>query len=236
MNMTSEQVEGERFAIVPRDGYDPAAVDRVLDDLEQDVRDLAAKCTGLEQSDTAIRTTLATANDRVRLLEEELARVQDAAREPAPADPPAPVVEDPVRAASQWAARLLEISTRDADHIVAEAHEEAGRVVAHARAEAARTIQAGLAELHAREEALDATAEEQREQLDRMRSETLRELEDRRDKVDAEVRRLSEIGDQLRTELVSYFREQLEILERPSVAGTDGGVDIGADIVESQAS
>jgi cell division septum initiation protein DivIVA len=232
MNMTSEQVKGERFATVRRDGYDPAAVDRVLDGLEQEARDLAAKCTGLEQSDTAMRATLVTANERVRLLEEELARALDAAREPAPAETPAPVVEDPVRAASQSVARLLETCTRDADNIVAEAHEEAGRVVAHARAEAAQTIQAGLAELHAREEALDATAEEQREQLDRMRSETLRELEGRRDKVDAEVRRLSELGGQLRTELVSYFHEQLEVLERPSFAGTD----VGADIVKSRAS
>lgn len=232
MNVTSEQEKGTRFATVRRDGYDPAAVDSVVEGLEKDVRDLGAKCTGLEQSDTAMRATLVTANERVRVLEEELARALEVVRESAPADTPAPVVEDPVRSASEWVARLLEISTRDADNIVAEAHEEAGRVAAHARAEAAQTIQAGLAELHAREEALAAMAEEQREQLDRMRSETLRELEDRRDQVDAEVRRLSELGSQLRTELVSYFHEQLEVLERPSIAETD----VGADLFKSQAS
>jgi cell division septum initiation protein DivIVA len=210
-------VKGNRFASVRRDGYDPAAVDRVLDGLEKEVRDLAAKCTGLEQADTAMRATLKTANERVRLLEDELARAQDT---------PAPVVEDPVRTASKGAARLLEISTREAEAIVAEAREEEGRIVAHARTEAAQTIRAGLAELQAREEAMDAMADEQREQLDRMRSETLREIEARRDHLDAEVRRLTELEGQIRTELVSYFHEQLEVLERPSLAGTNGGADV----------
>ncbi|MDZ5619240.1 hypothetical protein [Nocardioides bizhenqiangii] len=222
--MNEEQVKSKRFATVRHDGYDPAAVDRVIDGLEQALDDLAAKYAGLEQADMAMRAMLQTANERARLQEEELAHALDAARE---APVPACVVEDPVRTTSEWAARLLEISTRDAETIVTEARDEAERVVAHARAEAARTIQAKLSKLHVREEALDAMAEEQREQLDWMRQEIVLELESRRDKLDAEERRLSEFEGQVRTQLVSYFHEQLDLLERPRLVGTNVGAHVG---------
>jgi cell division septum initiation protein DivIVA len=224
----SEQVKSERFATVQRDGYDPAAVDEVIGNLEQAVHDLTAKCAGLEQADMAMRAILQTANERVRLQEEELARALDTAREPAPVRPPVPVDEDPVRATSEWAARLLEISTREAETIVTEARDEAGRIVARARSEAAQTIQARLSKLHAREDAVEEMAEEQRKQLDRMRNETLLELEGRRDELDAEVRRSTEV----RTQLVSYFHEQLEFLERPRLLE----VSVGAHLGESRAS
>ena len=195
------------------------------------MNDLAAKCAGLEQADMAMRAILQTANERVRLQEEELARALDAAREPAPAERPVPVVDDPVRATSEWAARLLEISTRDAETIVTEARDEAGRIVARARSEAAQTIQARLSQsCPPIEEAVDAMAEEQRKQLDQIRDETLLKLETMRDKLDAEVRR--SISD-VRRQLVSYFHEQLELLERPHlverphVLGTHVGAGVG---------
>ena len=183
------------------------------------MHDLTAKCAGLEQADMAMRAILQTANERVRLQEEELLRALDTAREPAPVRPPVPVDEDPVRATSEWAARLLEISTREAETIVTEARDEAGRIVARARSEAAQTIQARLSKLHAREDAVEEMAEEQRKQLDRMRNETLLELEGRRGELDAEVRRSTEV----RTQLVSYFHEQLELLERPHLVATNVG-------------
>ena len=232
MNVNEEQVKSERLGAVQRAEYDPAVVDGVIDSLEKAVDDLAAKCEGMEQADMAMRAILQTANERVRLQEEELARALDAAREPALEERPALVVEDPVRATSEWAARLLEISTRDAETIVTEARDEAGRMVAHARTEAAQIIQAKLSKLQAREEALEAMAEEQRKELDRMREETLLELESRRDNLNAQVRRLSEFEGQVRTELASYFHEQLEILERPRLLE----VRVGAHVGESRAS
>ena len=225
--MNEEQVESKRFATVA-DGYDPAAVDSVIDGLEQALDDLTAKYAGLEQADMAMRALLQAANERVRLQEEELARVRDAAREPAPAGKRMRVVEDPVQATSEWAARLLEISTRDAETIVAEARDEAARVVAHARTEAAKSIQAKLSKLQAREEELDTIAEEQRKQLDRMRKEIVLELEARRDKLEAEERRLSEFEGQVRAQLASYFHEQLEFLERPRLVGAHLGAKGGA--------
>ena len=231
----SEQVRSRRFATVQRDGYDPAAVDEAIASLEQAVDDLTAKCAGLEQADMAMRAILQTANERVRLQEEELAHALDAAREPAPAGTPVSVVEEPPRTTSEWAARLLEISTRDAETIVTEARDEAGRIVARARSEAAQTIQARLSKLHAREDAVEEMAEEQRKELDRMRNETLLELEGRRDELDAEVRHSTEV----RTQLVSYFHEQLELLERPHLVERPhllGTHVLGTHVRESRAS
>ncbi len=105
-------------------------------------------------------------------------------------------------------------------------------MVAHARTEAAQIVQDKLSKLQAREEALEAMAEEQRKELDRMREETLLELETRRDNLNAQARRLSEFEGQVRTELTSYFREQLEILERPRLLE----VRVGAHVGESRAS
>ncbi len=225
-----EQEQSQRFATV-EDGYDPAAVDDVIESLEQELDDLTAKYAGLEKADMAMRSMLQNANERVRHQEEELAHALDAARE-IPAEGPALNAEDPVRATSEWAARLLAISTRDAETIVAEARAEADRLLANARAEAARTIHEKLSKLHAREEALDAKTEEQRKHLDRMRKETLAELESRRDEVEAEVGRLREFEARSRTELVSYFREQLDLLERPQVVG----INVGAKVGKSRAS
>jgi cell division septum initiation protein DivIVA len=232
MSVQQEQETRRRFDTV-QDGYDPAAVDRVIDSLEQALDDLAAKYEGLEQADVRMRAMLQTANERVRHQEEELAVALDAAREQAPVEAlPALDGEDAVRASSEWAARLLAISTRDAEKMVAEAREQADRLVANARTEAARTIQQNLAKLHVREEALEVKEEEQRKALDRMREETLLELETRRDEVEADVRRLREFEARSRTELVSYFREQLEVLERPQVVD----IKVGARVGESRAS
>jgi cell division septum initiation protein DivIVA len=232
MGVNEEQVKSEGLGAVQGDEYDPAVVDGVIESLEKAVDELTARCAGMEQADMAMRAILQTANERVRLQEEELARALDDAREPALEGRPTLVVEDPVRATSEWAARLLEISTRDAEAIVTDARDEAGRVVAHARSEAAQIIQAKLSKLQAREEALDAMVEEQRKQLDRMREETMLELDRRRDNLDAAVRRLGEFEGQVRTQLVSYFHEQLEFLERPRLLEAT----VGANVGESRAS
>ena len=170
MTVTTEQVKGKRFATVRRDGYDAGIVDRHLDDVEQTVRDLTAKLAGVEEANTLMRAALVNANERVRVLEDELSRaVQEAqaAAElpPAPAPAPIVVVEDTVKAASHSATRLLEIATRDAEALVVEARDEADQSIATARAEAAEIIQTALGKVHAREEALDAMAAEQRAEL-----------------------------------------------------------------------
>jgi len=226
MTVTTEDVKGKRFPTVRRDGYDPTLVDRYLEDFEQAALNVEAKRAGLDEANTSLRGALVAANERVRALEVELGGALDEARAaaqapaPAPTPAPVPVVADAAIVASHSATRLLEIATRDAEALVVEARDEADQSLATARAEAAEIIQTALGKVHAREEALDAMAAEQRDELDRMRAETLRDLEGRRAELDARVSELSDHESRYRSELVSYFSEQLEVLGRPTVADT----------------
>jgi cell division septum initiation protein DivIVA len=222
MTVTTEQTNGKRFATVRRDGYDPALVDRHLEDVERASLALEAQRSGLEEANTQLRGALVTANDRARALEDQLAQALEEARAAAavPAPQPTPVVQDAVTTASHNATRLLELATRDAEALVIGAREEAEQAVAVARAEAAEIVQAALQKVHAREEALETMAAEQREELDRVRTETLRDLEQRRAELDGEVNRLSEFESQVRSHLVGFFHEQLEVLEAPGLGGT----------------
>jgi cell division septum initiation protein DivIVA len=215
MTVTTEQSMGKRFATVRRDGYDQGEVDRHIDRAEQAARDLTAKIAGLEDANTTMRAALVNANERVRVLEDELARKL---AEPVTAPvAPAPVVEDTVKTASHSASRMLELATREAEVLVADARREAEQALAAARAEAADTVQKCLDKVHAREEALDAMAAQQREELEALRTETLNELEARRSDLEARVTNLTDFEDEVRRHLVDYFNEQLTSLEQPSV-------------------
>ena len=63
-------------------------------------------------------------------------------------------------------------------------------------------------------------AAEQRDELERVRAETLRELEEPPRRAGAQIDRLSDHEDQVRTHLVGFFNEQLEMLEGPDFGGT----------------
>ncbi len=220
MTVTSEQVKGKRFATVKRGGgYDIGEVDLILEAVDRAAADLTAKNAGLEEANAALRAALVTANERARMLEEQLTGVLAESREAAAAVAPViPIVQDSVKTASLSASKMLERATRDAEALVIGAREEADQVVAQARAEAAQAIQTCLTKVHAREEALDAMVEEQRIELDRTRKEALRELEGRRSELNNQVDQLTEFENRIRTHLVSYFSEQLETLAEPTVA------------------
>jgi cell division septum initiation protein DivIVA len=217
MSVTTEQTDAKRFATVRRDGYDRGEVDRHIEGVEGAVRDLTAKCSGLEEANTAMRGALVNANERVRVLEDELARRMAESASALVAPAPVPVVEDTVKTASQSASRMLERATRDAEALVADARREADETTAAARAEAADTIQKCLDKVHAREDALDAMAAEQHEELEQLRAETLRELEERRTELEAKVGQLTDFEGRVRSDLVEYFNQQLVALEQPTV-------------------
>jgi len=216
MTVTTEQSMGKRFATVRRDGYDQGEVDRHVEVAEKAARDLTAKIAGLEDANTTMRAALVTANERVRVLEDELARKM--AESATALVAPAPVVEDTVRTASHSASRMLEKATREAETLVADARREADQISSAARVEAADIVQKALDKVHAREEALDAMAAEQRDELDRLRTEALEELEARRSDLEARVTNLTAFEDEVRSHLVTFFNEQLTALEQPAVA------------------
>jgi cell division septum initiation protein DivIVA len=219
MTVTTEQSMGKRFGTVRRDGYDPEEVDRHIESAEQAARGQEAKIAGLEDANTTMRAALVTANERVRVLEDELARKMaesaTALVAPAPPVPSVPGAEDTVRTASHTASRMLEKATEEAETLVVDARRSADQVLATARAEAAETVQKALDKVHAREEALDALESETREELETLRADTLREVEARRSDLEARVTNLTDFEDQVRGHLVNYFNEQLAVLEQP---------------------
>ena len=118
--------------------------------------------------------------------------------------------------ASNAAARLLEIATRNADELVDEAKNEADRIVGEARTKAERID----TESKGKADRLEADARRRAEMLDgetaERRQQMFGDLEKERDKLNGEVENLRSFEREYRARLKSYFTQQLEGLESPS--------------------
>ncbi|GAA3521197.1 DivIVA domain-containing protein [Nocardioides daeguensis] len=234
MPLTPEDVSNKRFTPVRlREGYDMGEVDQFLDEVE-------AELARLTQENDDLRAKLAAAqagsSSATFDAPTQLAPVPEILPEPpAPVAAPAPVepvVAAPVPApaatggvetirvetvpeASNAAARLLEIATRNADELVEDAKNEADKIVGEARTKSDRLaseakIKADRLESDARTRAemLDAETAERRTQL-------FGDLEKERDKLSAEVETLRSFEREYRSRLKSYFTQQLESLQAP---------------------
>jgi DivIVA domain-containing protein len=115
--------------------------------------------------------------------------------------------------ASSAATRLLELATRNADEVVAEARHEAQQIVATARTEAERLE----AETRERTDRLDEEARTRAQHLDAetegKRSQALADIEREKQRLDAEVDNLRAFEREYRSRLKSYFSQQLEALD-----------------------
>jgi len=145
------------------------------------------------------------------------------APEPAPA--PTPVAAAPVAAASVpsppatvaeasgAAARLLEIATRNADELVAEAKDQADRILAEARTKAERMEN----EARGKADRMESDARTRAQKLDSETSERRRQLfgqlEKDRDQLAQEVEHLRAFEREYRSRLKHYFQSQLAQLE-----------------------
>ncbi|UMG92111.1 DivIVA domain-containing protein [Nocardioides sp. TF02-7] len=233
MPLTPEDVSNKRFTPVRlREGYDMGEVDQFLDEVE-------AELARLTQENDELRAKLAAAQSGAPssfdpVAPTQLTPVPEAAPEPPPAPvaapAPAPVsapatgevvggVEtirvETVPEASNAAARLLEIATRNADELVEDAKNEADRIVGEARTKAERLENEARgksdrleSDARARAEMLDAETAERRTQL-------FGDLEKERDKLALEVENLRSFEREYRSRLKSYFTQQLEALQTP---------------------
>ena len=231
MPLTPEDVSNKRFTPVRlREGYDMGEVDQFLDEVEAELARLTKENDDLRQKLSAAQTgggfqdTSSTA---------QTPAVQERAPEPPPPAPePTPVpVPEPVAAAasagpetirvetvpqaSNAAARLLEIATRNADELVESAKNEADKIIGEARTKAERLeaeskVKADRVESDARTRAqmLDSETAERRQQM-------FGELERERDKLNSEVETLRAFEREYRSRLKSYFSQQLEALSGP---------------------
>lgn len=233
MPLTPEDVSNKRFTPVRlREGYDMGEVDQFLDEVEAELARLTQENDDLRAKLAAAQAGGSTAAFDVPT---QLAPVPEPTPEPpAPVEVPAPV--EPVAAApvaapvvggvetirvetvpeaSNAAARLLEIATRNADELVEDAKNEADKIVGEARTKSERLeseakVKADRLESDARTRAemLDSETAERRTQL-------FGDLEKERDKLSAEVETLRSFEREYRSRLKSYFTQQLEALQTP---------------------
>lgn len=235
MPLTPEDVSNKRFTPVRlREGYDMGEVDQFLDEVEAELARLTQENDDLRAKLAAAQAGSSSASFDAPT---QLAPVPEILPEPpAPVVAPAPVepvvaapvpvpapaaggVEtirvETVPEASNAAARLLEIATRNADELVEDAKNEADKIVGEARTKSERLaseakVKADRLESDARTRAemLDAETAERRTQL-------FGDLEKERDKLSAEVETLRSFEREYRSRLKSYFTQQLESLQTP---------------------
>ncbi|WP_436698283.1 DivIVA domain-containing protein [Nocardioides sp. BYT-33-1] len=234
MPLTPEDVSNKRFTPVRlREGYDMGEVDQFLDEVEAELARLTQ-----ENDDLRAKLAAAQAGTSPATLDAptQLAPVPEIVPEPpAPVEVPAPVepvatapvpvpaatggVEtirvETVPEASNAAARLLEIATRNADELVEDAKNEADKIVGEARTKSERLASEAKiksdrleSDARTRAEMLDAETAERRAQL-------FGDLEKERDKLSAEVETLRSFEREYRSRLKSYFTQQLEALQTP---------------------
>jgi DivIVA domain-containing protein len=248
MPLTPEDVSNKRFTPVRlREGYDMGEVDQFLDEVEAELARLTTENDELRAKLAAVQSG-ADAGEPTQLTPAVPAMPEPPAYEPPPQQytmpeptpTPTPSSEmgpigevvggvetikvETVPEASNAAARLLEIATRNADELVEDAKNEADKIVGEARTKAERL----QAESKVKADRMEADARTRAEMLDgetaERRTQLFGELEIERDKLNAEVENLRSFEREYRSRLKSYFTQQLEALQAPgeTMAPVDG--------------
>ena len=232
MPLTPEDVSNKRFTPVRlREGYDMGEVDQFLDEVE-------AELARLTKENDDLRTKLSTAQASGAVTETapqpkvEEQKAPEPTPEPAPVAAPAAAVAatpmetirvETVPQASNAAARLLEIATRNADELVDEAKNDADKIIGEARTKAERLE----SESKSKADRLESDARTRAQMLDSETAERRRQmfgdLEKERDKLNGEVENLRSFEREYRSRLKSYFSQQLEALSGASEAPASTG-------------
>ncbi len=218
--LTPEDVSNKRFTPVRlREGYDMTEVDQFLDQVEAELArllkengDLRSKLAAAQSGrPVPVSAPPAAVADKPQAAEK--AEVDEKPAEPAVAAEPVETIKVVTAAEASGAAlRLLELATRNADEVVAEAKEEAQQIVGAARTEA-ETLEH---EARSRAHNVDAETEAKRMEL-------LGDMERERTRLDSEVDTLRAFEREYRSRLKSYFTEQLQALD---------GIGEGGDLPE----
>jgi DivIVA domain-containing protein len=229
MPLTPEDVSNKRFTPVRlREGYDMGEVDQFLDEVEAELARLTKENDDLRAKLSAAQTGGGSSfQDNPPTAQTPVVQEPEPTPEPTPPPAPEPVAAaapsagpetirvETVPEASNAAARLLEIATRNADELVDQAKDEADKIIGEARTkserlEAEAKVKADRLESDARtrSQMLDSETAERRQQM-------FGELERERDKLNSEVETLRAFEREYRSRLKSYFTQQLESLAGP---------------------
>ena len=228
MPLTPEDVRNKRFTPVRlREGYDMGEVDQFLDEVEAELQRLTQENNELRSKLTAASSSSSepAATEQVTEQAKRDERSTPAATSPSSTTAVQPSAAQPtaetqstgpittVSQASGAAARLLELATRNADELVAEAHDQSDKIVAEARTKAermeneARTKADRMeSDARARVQKLDSETAERRQQL-------FGYLEKDRERLAREVEHLRSFEREYRSRLKNYFTSQLAQLD-----------------------
>ena len=231
MPLTPEDVSNKRFTPVRlREGYDMGEVDQFLDEVESELSRLTKENDDLRSKLTLAQSGAPAPAAPAPVVEKkpEPTPAPESTPEPTPepvvaATPVETIRVETVPQASNAAARLLEIATRNADELVEEAKDEADKIISEARTKSERL------ELDSRTKAdrLESDARTRAQMLDSETAERRRQmfgdLETERDKLNGEVENLRSFEREYRSRLKSYFSQQLESLNTGSEAAAPGG-------------
>lgn len=203
MPLTPEDVRNKRFQPVRlrREGYDMSEVDQFLDEVEAELERLLAENADLRSKlDLAGGAAAAPASEASGDSSGESSGTAD--DEASVVAPVQQVKVTTAAEASSAATRLLELATRNADEVVAEARQEAQQIVTTAQQQA---------------DQLDREARTRADHLDSetsvRRAELMTSLEQERARLDEEVDGLRAFEREYRSRLRSYFTQQLDALE-----------------------
>jgi DivIVA domain-containing protein len=228
MPLTPEDVSNKRFTPVRlREGYDMGEVDQFLDEVEAELARLTRENDDLRQKLSSAQSGASMDAAPVAAPTPEPPAPEPVAAAPEPE--PAPTQQTPaagnvapgvqtirvetIGEASNAAARLLELASRNADQLVEDAKSEADKIVGEARTKAERLEGESKsnadkleADARGRAQSLDAETAERRTQL-------FGDLERERDTLSHEVDNLRAFEREYRSRLKTYFSQQLEALE-----------------------
>ena len=230
MPLTPEDVSNKRFTPVRlREGYDMGEVDQFLDEVEGELARLTKENDDLRAKLSSAQGASASgAAAPVEKAPEPVEPEKAAGPTPAAAAAETPVETIRVQTvpqASNAAARLLEIATRNADELVDEAKGDADKIVGEARTKAERLE----SESKSKADRLEADARTRAQMLDsetaERRQQMFGDLEKERDKLSSEVENLRSFEREYRSRLKSYFTQQLESLNAGAEPPASGGED-----------
>jgi DivIVA domain-containing protein len=235
MPLTPEDVSNKRFTPVRlREGYDMGEVDQFLDEVEAELARLTKENDDLRSKLSAAQSGGASTSAPATTSFAPAAPEPEPEPEPEPQRAePAPVAAAPMQTmrvstvpeASNAAARLLEIATRNADELVEDAKNEADRIVGAARTKAERVE----SESKTKADRMEADARQRSQMLDsetaERRQQMFGDLEKERDKLNSDVETLRQFEREYRSRLKTYFTQQLEALA--SGSETQAPVDSG---------
>jgi DivIVA domain-containing protein len=229
MPLTPEDVSNKRFTPVRlREGYDMGEVDQFLDEVEAELErllkennDLQAKLTAAQGGTPVPAARPEDKQDVVEAKSEKAAGPEKPAEAEKPAEPQEVIKVITAAEASSAATRLLELATRNADEVVAEAREDAEKIVVQARTQAEK-LEADTKE---RTDKLEQDARTRAQNLDseteNRRRELLGEMEQEKGRLDGEIENLRAFEREYRSRLKSYFTQQLEALDGSGEGGGD---------------